>query len=75
MVFSWAQQIKDAEIAKIKRARLQAKLGYSDFKLAHPAEVREAQNNKFTELDARIKRQCKQYQEMNILRRNKIGGN
>ena len=53
--FSWSQSLIDVQNKKIARAKIQAKAQHPDFKLAHPDESRDANNNQFTKLAKRVK--------------------
>lgn len=66
---------KEAIKYKIKRAKHMARTGTNpDFKLQHPDWVREAQNNKFSDLELKLKQSITKLQERAQKRRDKLGG-
>ncbi len=72
--FSWKQSKIDALNKKIRRARIQAKAQHTDYKRLHPDEARDASQGKFTLLDARVRKEVKDYQDKVIQRRMKRVG-
>lgn len=70
--FSWAKTIVNAENRKIRRAKTQARAQHPDFKKSHPDEARDANENKFTILTARVKKEFKQKQDERVLRESKL---
>lgn len=72
--FSWANQLQRAIDKKVYRAKTQAKAQHPDFKLIHPDESRDANNNNYAKLITRITKEIKEKQELAMGRRNKIAG-
>ncbi len=75
MSFSWPQMIKDVERKKLERAHNLARGGVSsDFDIAHPDWVADAQQNKFASLDKAVKLKLAKHYAQALARRQKHEG-
>ncbi len=75
MAFSWDQTKKDAIAMKVRRAVTMAKVGKNtDFKLAHPDWVRDAQNKNYIDLKKKVTDSVVKRQELAMARRQKLVG-
>ncbi len=74
MSFSWKKAKEDAIKLKIQRAIIMAskKDVNPDFAIEHPDWVRQAQENKFTDLRAKVRLKVEKEQERAQARRDKL---
>ncbi len=70
--FSWKTAKEDAIAIKQRRARIMAKQPGSDFAIKHPDESRDANQGKYTLLNARIKKDTEKIQIDILKRRSKL---
>jgi hypothetical protein len=71
MTFSWRKSMEQTIQDKITRAKIQAKAGHPDFKMDHPDECRDANQNNYTKLTKRITDDIKTKQKLQQQREEK----
>ncbi len=75
MVFSRVKQLQDGVDKKIAIAMIMAKIGTNkDFKLAHADWVRDAAQNRYTQLKTQVKENVEKHQAIVKARRDKLAG-